>query len=89
MKLEAITGIIGHCLPPAKPLTEVDPYTMVVVDPVTFPARLEAAGFSEVQVDVMEPYAFRFRAKKSIAVASESNGVARIARASRSDFGEH
>src|SRR5579862_1361462 len=48
--------------------------TMVVVDPVTFPARLEAAGFSEVQVDVMEPYAFRFRARKSIAVASEADG---------------
>jgi len=38
--------------------------TMVVVDPVTFPARLRAAGFSEVDVDVMEPYAFRFRARK-------------------------
>jgi SAM-dependent methyltransferase len=48
--------------------------TMVVVDPVTFPGRLKAAGFSEVQVDVMEPYAFRFRARKSIAVASEANG---------------
>jgi SAM-dependent methyltransferase len=47
--------------------------TMVVVDPVTFPARLKAAGFGEVQVDVMEPYAFRFRAKKSTAVASETN----------------
>jgi SAM-dependent methyltransferase len=48
--------------------------TMVVVDPVTFPARLRAAGFSEVHVDVMEPYAFRFRARKSTAVASEANG---------------
>jgi SAM-dependent methyltransferase len=48
--------------------------TMVVVDPVAFPARLEAAGFSEVQVDLMEPYAFRFRARKLIAVASETNG---------------
>ena len=48
--------------------------TMVVVDPVTFPARLKAEGSSEVQVDVMEPYAFRFRARKSIAVASEANG---------------
>jgi SAM-dependent methyltransferase len=38
--------------------------TMVLVDPVTFPARLKAAGFSEVHVDVMEPYAFRFRARK-------------------------
>lgn len=48
--------------------------TMVVVDPVTFPARLKAAGFSEIQIDVMEPYAFRFRARKSIAVVSEANG---------------
>jgi SAM-dependent methyltransferase len=48
--------------------------TIVVVDPVTFPARLRAAGFSEVHVDVMEPYAFRFRARKSTAVASEANG---------------
>jgi SAM-dependent methyltransferase len=47
--------------------------TMVVVNPVTFPARLKAAGFSEVQVDLMEPYAFRFRARKSSAVASEAN----------------
>jgi SAM-dependent methyltransferase len=48
--------------------------TMVVVDPATFAARLEAAGFGEVHVDVMEPYAFRFRARKPIAVASEANG---------------
>lgn len=48
--------------------------TMVVVDPVTFPARLKAAGFGEVQVDVMEPYAFRFRARKSTAVTSGANG---------------
>ena len=48
--------------------------TMVVVDPVTFPARLRAAGFSEVNVDVLEPYAFRFRARKSTAVDSEANG---------------
>jgi len=41
--------------------------TMVVVDPVTFPARLKAAGFDDVQVDVMKPYAFRFRARKSSA----------------------
>jgi SAM-dependent methyltransferase len=47
--------------------------TMVVVNPVTFPARLKAAGFSVVQVDLMEPYAFRFRARKSSAVASEAN----------------
>jgi SAM-dependent methyltransferase len=37
--------------------------TMVVVDPRTFPARLEAAGFSDVQVDV-NPWAFRFRARR-------------------------
>jgi len=48
--------------------------TMVVVDPGTFAARLEAAGFGEVHVDVMEPYAFRFRARKPIAVAPEANG---------------
>ena len=54
--------------------------TMVVVDPVTFPARLRAAGFSEVQVDVMEPYAFRFRARKSIAarVATSQQGFVRV-----------
>lgn len=38
--------------------------TMVVVDPATFPARLAAAGFSDIHVDVMKPYAFRFRARK-------------------------
>jgi SAM-dependent methyltransferase len=38
--------------------------TMVIVDPATFPARLRAAGFENVQVDVMKPYAFRFRARK-------------------------
>lgn len=38
--------------------------TMKVVDPGTFPKRLEAAGFDEVRVDVMKPYAFRFRAQK-------------------------
>ncbi len=37
--------------------------TMVVVDPSTFPKRLEAAGFTDVQVDV-NPYAFRFRARR-------------------------
>jgi SAM-dependent methyltransferase len=45
--------------------------TMVVVDPSTFAARLKAAGFGEVHVDVMEPYAFRFRARKS---TSEPDG---------------
>ena len=35
--------------------------TMVVVDPATFPKRLEAAGFKDVRVDLAER-AFRFRA---------------------------
>ena len=39
--------------------------TMVVVDPCTFPERLRKAGFEEVQVDVLKPYAFRFRARKA------------------------
>jgi len=39
--------------------------TMVVVDPVTFPARLKAAGFDDIRVDVMRPYAFRFRARRA------------------------
>lgn len=38
--------------------------TMVVVDPETLPARLRAAGFEDIHVDVMKPYAFRFRATK-------------------------
>jgi SAM-dependent methyltransferase len=38
--------------------------TLVPVDPATLPARLEAAGFDDVQVEVMKPYAFRFRARK-------------------------
>jgi hypothetical protein len=38
--------------------------TMVVVDPGAFPERLKAAGFDQVQVDIMKPYAFRFRARK-------------------------
>jgi SAM-dependent methyltransferase len=37
--------------------------TMVLVDPATFPARLEAAGFVDAKVDT-NPYAFRFRARK-------------------------
>lgn len=37
--------------------------TMVLVDPQTFPKRLEAAGFVDAQVDT-NPYAFRFRARK-------------------------
>jgi SAM-dependent methyltransferase len=39
--------------------------TMVVVDPCTFPERLRKAGFADVQVDVLKPYAFRFRARKA------------------------
>jgi SAM-dependent methyltransferase len=37
--------------------------TMVVVDPRTFPHRLEAAGFTSVQVDT-NAHAFRFRARR-------------------------
>lgn len=37
--------------------------TMVPVDPAGFRKRLEAAGFTEVQVDV-NPYAFRFRGRR-------------------------
>jgi SAM-dependent methyltransferase len=37
--------------------------TMVLVDPATLPARLEAAGFIDTKVDT-NPYAFRFRARK-------------------------
>lgn len=39
--------------------------TMVVVNPSTFPERLKAAGFGDVRVDVLKPYAFRFRAWKA------------------------
>jgi ubiquinone/menaquinone biosynthesis C-methylase UbiE len=39
--------------------------TMVVVDPATFPDRLRAAGFQDVEVEV-NPYAFRFRARKPL-----------------------
>lgn len=38
--------------------------TMVVVDPATFPTRLQAAGFDDIEVETMRPYAFRFRARK-------------------------
>ena len=41
--------------------------TMTVVDPRTFPERLEAAGFTDVHVEVKEPYAFRFRARRQVA----------------------
>ena len=37
--------------------------TMMVVDPATLPSRLRSAGFEDVRVDVMKPYAFRFRAR--------------------------
>jgi len=37
--------------------------TMVVVNPASFPKRLQAAGFVDVQVDV-NPFAFRFRARR-------------------------
>ena len=39
--------------------------TMVVVDPCTFPERLRKAGFDDVQVDVLKPYACRCRARKA------------------------
>ncbi len=35
--------------------------TLVPIDPETFPARLEAAGFTRIKVDA-QPRAFRFRA---------------------------
>lgn len=37
--------------------------TLIVVDPSTFPDRLKAAGFEDIEVDV-NAYAFRFRARK-------------------------
>ncbi len=40
--------------------------TLVPVDPATFPARLEKAGFKDIQVDV-NPYAFRFRGQRAAA----------------------
>jgi len=38
--------------------------TMTLVDPDGFRERLERAGFDDVEIDVMKPYAFRFRARK-------------------------
>jgi SAM-dependent methyltransferase len=38
--------------------------TMVVVAPETFPARLRSAGFVDPNVDLLKPFAFRFRARK-------------------------
>ena len=37
--------------------------TMVVVDPSTFPRRLEAAGFGDVEIE-LKAHAFRFRARQ-------------------------
>jgi SAM-dependent methyltransferase len=37
--------------------------TLVLVDPRTFPSRLEAAGFADTRVDV-GPRSFRFRARR-------------------------
>jgi SAM-dependent methyltransferase len=39
--------------------------TCVVVPPDAFASRLEAAGFEEVRVD-LNPYAFRFQARKRL-----------------------
>ncbi len=41
--------------------------TMLVVDPASFPKRLEAAGFVDVQVDI-NSYAFRFRVRRPLTV---------------------
>jgi len=52
--------------------------TMVVVDPFSFPERIREAGFIDVQVDVLKPYAFRFRARKAataLPVRDEAFGV--------------
>ena len=49
--------------------------TMVVVDPCTFPERLRKAGFDDVQVDVLKPYAFRFRARKATVTFPARNQV--------------
>jgi SAM-dependent methyltransferase len=49
--------------------------TMVVVDPDTFPERLRKAGFDDVQVDVLKPYAFRFRARKTATASQARDGV--------------
>ncbi len=38
--------------------------TMVVVDPSTFPARLESAGFRDVKIDLVDR-AFRFQARRA------------------------
>jgi SAM-dependent methyltransferase len=45
--------------------------TMVLIDPATFPDRLRAAGFQNVEVNV-NPYAFRFRARKPLAALAKA-----------------
>ncbi len=45
--------------------------TLVPVDPGTFGARLEAAGFGDVLVET-NPYAFRFHARAGAKAKSES-----------------
>src|SRR4029077_12251023 len=49
--------------------------TMVVVDPDTFPERLRKAGFADARVDVLKPYAFRFRARKATVTLPARNQV--------------
>jgi SAM-dependent methyltransferase len=49
--------------------------TMVLVDPSTFKQRLEIAGFDEVHVEIMKPYAFRFRARKPTETTPGNDGV--------------
>jgi len=61
-QLEALTRRDPHA-PRVALLHFLD--TMLVVDPCTFPERLRKAGFADVQVDVLKPYAFRFRARKA------------------------
>jgi SAM-dependent methyltransferase len=39
--------------------------TMVMIDPATFPRRLEASGFTDIEIEVMKPHAFRFRARRA------------------------
>jgi hypothetical protein len=51
---------------------------MVVVDPSTFPERLKAAGFGDVQVDVLKLYAFRFRARKAAIACPATPGLLRV-----------
>lgn len=48
--------------------------TLTPVDPDTFAARLTAAGFEDAQVDV-NPYAFRFRARKPETPAGQVLGT--------------